>query len=288
MPHPVTGIDHVFILANDLEKSANNFKRLGFTLSPRGLHSKEQGTANYTVMFKDDYFELLGIVEATTANRDKRHNLEQFGEGLYAIAGHIGNAQQAQKNLIELGFDVTDVQNFSRPVALADGSQGIAAFSTIAYNKREVPNGQVFMCEQKNRYMVWRPELLAHKNGATGLKSITLLSPSPEATAKRYQRLFKDGHVFQQGDDFHILTGKNSATIRVVTEQTFKKHFPAFNIGKLPENAYAALAIKVQNLGTAKAVLAENNVASEITGSKSLAIAPEIASGTVLEFVEED
>lgn len=192
MSHPVTGIDHLFILTNDLEKSANNFHRFGFTLSPRGLHSKEQGTANYTIMFKDDYFELLGIVEETAANRDKRDNLEKFGEGLYAIAGRIDNALKAQLNLLELGFDVTDPQNFSRPVDLADGRQGIAAFSTIAFNQREVPKGQVFMCEQKTRNMVWRPELLTHKNGAIGLSSISILSATPEKTALRYARLFKE------------------------------------------------------------------------------------------------
>lgn len=288
MPHPVTGIDHLFILANDLEKSANNFHRLGFTLSPRGLHSKEQGTANYTIMFKGDYFELLGIVEETAANRDKRDNLEEFGEGLYAIAGRIDNAQQAQKNLTELGFDVTDPQSFSRPVDLAEGRQGIAAFSTIAFKQREVPKGQVFMCEQKTREMVWRPELLTHKNGATGLSSITLLSSTPEQTATRYARLFKDGHVYQQDDDFVVVTGENSAAIRVSPEQTFKKHFPAFNISKLPKNAYAALAINVQNLEKVKAVLDENTVESQTTGEKSIAIPPEIASGTILEFIEKN
>lgn len=288
MSHPVTGIDHLFILANDLEKSANNFHRFGFTLSPRGLHSKEQGTANYTIMFKDDYFELLGIVEETAANRDKRDNLEEFGEGLYAIAGRIDNALKAQQHLLELGFDVTDPQNFSRPVDLADGRQGIAAFSTIAFNQREVPKGQVFMCEQKTRNMVWRPELLTHKNGAIGLLSVSVLSATPEKTALRYARLFKDGHSNQQGDDFVVSTGENSATIRVSLEQNFKKHFPTFNISKLPENAYAALAIKVQSLEKAKAVLVENNVASETTGENSIAIAPELASGTILEFVEKN
>ena len=286
--HPVKGIDHVFILAKNLEKSADCFRRLGFTLSPRGLHSKEQGTANYTVIFPDDYFELLGIVEETPANRDKKHNLETYGEGLYAIAGRIGSALAAKENLVQLGFDVTEVQNFSRPVELPDGKTGIAAFSTVAFKKSEVPNGLVFMCEHKSRDMVWRPELMTHKNGAIGLKAITLLSSSPKETGERYARLFKDGKVKQEADRIIVTTGKNSAPIRILSEKSYQRHFPSFNIEKVARNAYAGLAIYVKNLGKTKRALELSAIPFNEINEKHIVIAPEYATGTVLEFFEKD
>ena len=285
--HPVKGIDHVFILAKNLEKSADCFRRLGFTLSPRGLHSKEQGTANYTVVFPDDYFELLGIVEETPANRDKKHNLETYGEGLYAIAGRIGSALATKESLAELGFDITEVQNFSRPVELPDGKTGIAAFSTVAFNKSEVPNGQVFMCEHKSRDMVWQPELMIHKNGAIGLKAITLLSSSPEEAGERYARLFKDGKVKQEDDSVVVTTGKNSADIRILSEESYQHHFPFFVIEKIARNAYAGLAIYVNDLGKTKRALELSAIPFNEINKKHIVIAPEYATGTVLEFFEK-
>ena len=39
MTHPVKGVDHVFLMVNDLDESCEAFERLGFTISPRGMHS---------------------------------------------------------------------------------------------------------------------------------------------------------------------------------------------------------------------------------------------------------
>jgi catechol 2,3-dioxygenase-like lactoylglutathione lyase family enzyme len=51
----VIGIDHAVVMVKDLEKAADNYRQLGFTLSPRGTHSAHMGTGNYTIMFDPDY-----------------------------------------------------------------------------------------------------------------------------------------------------------------------------------------------------------------------------------------
>lgn len=288
MPHPVNGIDHVFVLVKDLEKSEQTFRSFGFTLSPRGLHSKEQGTANYTIMFPRDYVELLGIVEDTQANYRKKRDLMDFGEGLYAIAGRIDNAVCAQRDLRELKFKVSDVASFSRPLKLPDGRHGIAAFETVAFDSTEVPKGQLFMCQHKTRNMVWRPELMNHENGAIGLGAVIVLSDEPEKTARRYARLFKDGIAEQRDTMFYVLTGSNSAPIIVRTHHQFQKHFPEFDAAKTPHSAYAGLSVYVSDLDKTKATLKKNNIAHITSSSHSIAIAPDIACGTVLEFVESD
>ena len=285
--HPVKGIDHAFILVNNLEKSAESFRQLGFTLSPRGLHSKEQGTANYTVMFQNDYFELLGIIEETAANRQKKQDLENYGEGLYAIAGRIDNALAAAQSLTELGFDVTKVQNFSRPVDLGGGKQGVAAFSTVAFKKNEVPNGQVFMCEQKTRDMVWRSELMTHENGAIALQSVILLSSEPEKTAKRYARLFKDGKIAETDGEIIVSTGRNSAIIRIIPKEANSRLSSGFEIGKVANHAYAGLGIFVKNLDETKTVLKKNGVTFADRNEKTIVIPPRFASGAIIEFTEK-
>ena len=48
----VIGIDHAVVMVRDLDKAAENWKRLGFTVSPRGTHSAHMGSGNYTIMLE--------------------------------------------------------------------------------------------------------------------------------------------------------------------------------------------------------------------------------------------
>src|SRR5262249_11203629 len=82
----VIGIDHAVVMVKDLDKAAENYKRLGFTVSPRGTHSAHMGSGNYTIMFDPDYMELLGVLAPTEQNAPARAFLEKRGEGIERIA----------------------------------------------------------------------------------------------------------------------------------------------------------------------------------------------------------
>ncbi|MCC7347062.1 MAG: VOC family protein, partial [Variibacter sp.] len=47
----ILGVDHVVVTVRDLDAAAEQWRRLGFTMSPRGTHSPIMGTGNYTIMF---------------------------------------------------------------------------------------------------------------------------------------------------------------------------------------------------------------------------------------------
>lgn len=283
MTHPVKGVDHLFLLVNDLDESAEKYRKLGFTLSPRGLHSKEKGTGNYTIMFPHDYIELLGVVEPTDRNEHQRDKLQHQGEGLHAVACRIDNAENAKQSLAELGIATGPVGAFARPVELPNGGEGIAAFEAVSFADEEVPQGMVFMCQHKSRDMVWRPELLDHKNGAIGLAAIVGVSNDPENTARKFSCLYADGAVDIRDGIAHVLTGENSADLVFMSEEHAKQYFPGMDIKQTPISAFSALRIKAKNLDTVAQILSENGVAFSETPS-GLAIAPVHASGTILEF----
>jgi len=73
-------------MVKDLDKAAENWKRLGFTISPRGTHSAHMGSGNYTIMLDPDYMELLGVLTPTEHNAPARAFLEKRGEGIERIA----------------------------------------------------------------------------------------------------------------------------------------------------------------------------------------------------------
>ena len=82
----IAGIDHAVVVVKDLDASAENWKRLGFTISPRGTHSAHMGTGNYTIMLGEDYIELLGVLDATEHNAPSRAFLDRNGGGIERIA----------------------------------------------------------------------------------------------------------------------------------------------------------------------------------------------------------
>src|SRR6478752_5585480 len=75
----VIGVDHAVVMAKDLDKAAEGWRSLGFTISPRGTHSAHMGTGNTTIMLDPDYIELLGVLNATKHNEPSRAYLEQTG-----------------------------------------------------------------------------------------------------------------------------------------------------------------------------------------------------------------
>ena len=78
----LAGLDHVVILVRQLDKAAESWSRLGFTVSPRGTHSGHLGSANHTIMLGPDYIELLGILTETPHNAPSRAFLERRGEAM--------------------------------------------------------------------------------------------------------------------------------------------------------------------------------------------------------------
>ena len=58
MTLPVATLDHVVINArDDMDRAADIYRRLGFTLTERGYHSL--GSMNHLAMFGTDYLELI-------------------------------------------------------------------------------------------------------------------------------------------------------------------------------------------------------------------------------------
>lgn len=284
MQHPVKGVDHVFIMVDDLDDSRARFERLGFTVSPRGLHSAAKGSANHTIMFQKDYLELLGLIAATPGNADRRAQLAREGQGLHAVACRIDDARAAGEALTALGIGTEGLGDFSRPLPLPEGGEGVAAFSTLKFSPGEAPQGLCFMCQHKTRDMVWLPALMRHANGAVALHRITAQAADPEAAARGFARLFAAGRAEAAEGGWRVETGADSAGMLFLTPAALAARYPGLDVTATPKAAFAGLAIRVDDIGKPKAALDAAGIAFVET-EDGVAIDPAEASGTVLEFV---
>ena len=284
MSHPVSGVDHAFVLTRALEEAAEAWRAMGFTLSPRGLHSAAKGTANHTIMFERDYFELLGVIADTPENASRREMLARTGPGLHAVACRVEDARGAGPALAELGIATCDYGEFSRPVDLPEGGTGEAAFATLSFDEAEVPGGMMFMCEHRTRAMVWRPELMEHANGARGLAGIVAVRSDPEPAARAFARLFALGAVSEAPEGLVVATGLASAPILVVTPDAFAGLWPEHDLDATPREAFAALRVRVADAEAAREALRRGGVPHAET-ERGASVGPEHAGGVVVDLV---
>lgn len=284
MSHPVVGIDHCYLLVEDLDRSLAQFRKLGFTVSPRGLHSAAMGSANHTIMFPQDYFELLGLVASTEENAGKRQLLERDGEGLYAIACRAGNVSEAGQKLGELGIGTNGLRSFERPVPLPGGGEAVAAFTILQFDQKEVPVGLAFMCQHHTPQTVWLPELLTHRNGAKALAGAVAAPADPEQAANGYARLFAAGEVSEVEGGWQVSTG--SAPLTFLSQQALAQRYEGVDLSATPGSAFAVLQIAVDGLDKVQRVLDEEGISAVRTGS-GIVVAPADASGAGIEFVEQ-
>lgn len=287
MRHPTLGIDHCFALVHDLDTAADQYRRLGFTLSPRGEHSAEKGSANYTIMFPHDYFELLGLVAQTPLNAPRARMLDTQGEGLHAIACRIEDATKGAKELDALGIGAEKLGSFERPVPLPGGGTARAAFTTLSYSPSEVPQGIVFMCQHHTPDAVWLPELMSHANGAQGLAAIVALSDEPQDEAVRFARLWAGGRVHEDATETRIATGvadtPPSADLVLMNRMQMARSYPDLDLTKTARGAFTVARFFCASLDDTAAFLREAGFIP-IKTAKGIAVPAEYASGVVVEF----
>src|SRR5262249_60492574 len=112
-------------MVRDLDKAAENWKRLGFTVSPRGTHSAHMGSGNYTIMLDPDYIELLGVLTPTEHNAPTRALLEKR-EGIERVAFTTLNAAAGAEEIGAGGLPPIGPTDFERPVPMPDGTRSAA------------------------------------------------------------------------------------------------------------------------------------------------------------------
>src|SRR6201999_4570445 len=185
----VIGVDHAVVMAKDLDKAAETWRQLGFTISPRGTHSAHMGTGNYTMMLDPDYIELLGVLTPTEHNAPARAMLEKR-EGIERVAFTAIDSAAGAEEIRTRGFTPVGPTDFERPVTMPDGRLSSAKFRTFQWPWTEAPAGmRIFACQHKTRDTVWIPELMRHANGAKRLKQVLLVAPDPAKEAAHLSRL---------------------------------------------------------------------------------------------------
>jgi catechol 2,3-dioxygenase-like lactoylglutathione lyase family enzyme len=276
MRNAISGLDHVVIAVTDLDRAEAIFRRLGFTLSPRALHSAAMGTANHTIMLAQDYFELLAVLAPTDRNGRWREALDA-GEGLAGLAVATPGAAAAREAWLRAGLKPSDIVAFSRAVERPGGRRMEARFEITSLPKETLPGVSLFACAQLTRDAVWLPELMVHPNTAEAIRKVTVSLPDPVAASALWRRALpgaismpiEGGVTLRLGNHAIDLLDPPSAAQRYRLERPIEAE------------RMVALDFAVGNIAACRAALAQGGVPMKLNGDTTL-VREEHACGVVV------
>jgi hypothetical protein len=219
-------LDHAVVnVAGRLNHAEQQFRRLGFQLTPRGHHSL--GSSNHLAIFGENYLELLGY---EAANEHTRKDLWQAPLGLTGLVWKTQNADAVFSHLQQQNIAGSPPAEFFRPVQLNDGSEPNARFRTVPLAADRVPNGRSFFCQHVTPELVWRTEWQRHPNGVTDISGFVITASDPQQAAQVYGELLGKPAVVSDGQGgWKIHAGR--ATVRFITPDRASAEF-----GKVPED----------------------------------------------------
>ncbi len=194
-PKVITPIlDHVVLdVHQDMDAAAELYRRLGFTLTPRGQHTL--GSINHLAMFGTDYLELLGWPPGDASARPE---LQAYARGLNGLVFKTDDADATYAHLNAAGLAAAPPRAFSRPVQL-DGKSVDAKFRTVHVAAEKSSIGRIYFCEHATPDLVWRPEWQAHANGAFAVHSLVIAASAPDAVASLFRAMFGTEGSFSAG-----------------------------------------------------------------------------------------
>ncbi|MCP8893444.1 VOC family protein [Shinella daejeonensis] len=182
-------IDHLVLPVADLELARKRLTQLGFTVAKDARHPF--GTENCCVFLGDgSYIEPLGIANReeceeaarlgnTFVARDQAFRFRCGLEGFSAIAMASDDARADDARYAAAGLRGGDALDFSRDMALPDGSSATGSFRLAFAADARAPDFFFFASQRVVPLPADRSSLDVHDNGVSALTEAVLFEQNP-------------------------------------------------------------------------------------------------------------
>ena len=282
MARQIAGIDHAIIGVRNLEQARASYERLGFQATPRGRHVG-WGTANYCLMFANDYLELLSVVDpAQFTNGLDRFLAER--EGLLALALHSTDPEATHAAWQAAGLAPAEVVALGR---LLEPDLELR-FANVMLAPAATGGLRLFACSHLTPEPMRQAAWLQHPNGAQAIASLTVAADDPDAFYEPMARVFGSICLTQTDDTLAVHTGKG--VLLFVTPDDLDMLHPeleAIATEAAGDGAptLAALSLAVRDLAATAAWLDHQGVAYRRDSGGTIGVPPAYTHGVMLEFV---
>ncbi|EFO33706.1 putative glyoxalase [Roseibium sp. TrichSKD4] len=180
------GLDHIVQVVKDLDKTAEAYEELGFTVTPTNHH--DWGTSNRLVQLDGFFIEILAVRDesliAEHANTSfsfgaYNRNFLRKREGAAMLVLDSKNPVQDQADFKRLGLTTYDPFSFERIANLKDGSTAKVGFDLTFTSTDIAPALGFFTCHNRYPDTFWRTEFQTHPNGAKSIEEIVFVADDP-------------------------------------------------------------------------------------------------------------
>jgi catechol 2,3-dioxygenase-like lactoylglutathione lyase family enzyme len=280
-------LDHVALVTPNLDASKEDYERLGFRLTRPSAHRgrltpegpiEPWGSGNRCAMFRQGYFEILGIVDETLPHDRFRALADRFhGVGLIALgcerAEELYRSRKDRvpglKPPIELGRDV--------PIGLEGEETKPGLFRIVRAEAESFPEADLFFIEHATPDVLWQKSLLDHPNGVRALSRITVCCEDPEETAERFARL-----TLRERGEGGIRFVLDEGTVEIAGADEVTARFKDVVLPAIP--CVAVVTLGVSDIDETRRYLKESAVTPH-PADEGVWVRPERAGGVVLHFV---
>jgi len=272
-------LDHAVVdVRDEVDDAAALFRKLGFTLTPRGYHTL--GSVNHLAVFQSNYIELLGWEEN---GGNARPELAPFPIGLNGLVFRADDADTLSATLTNAGLAAQTPNSFSRPVRLANGAEMDARFRTVRFDAGTFGSMRTYFCEHFTPELVWRPEWQHHENGALDIARVLVVAKRPHRLGTLFATMFSEALVTLEGE--RCVVQARNARIEIVPRADLGAFGDAApKLGNRDE-VMAGLTIRSASLATTAAALGAENIPS-IADEGRILVPARAALNVMLEFVE--
>lgn len=279
----IAGVDHCIVGVNDLEAARNVYENLGFTITPRGRHI-EWATANYCIMFRDDYIELLGILDPAGFTAGLDAILAEQREGILKLAFRSDGAGRTHVFFREKGLAPEPVRHLARELELPEGTV-LPEFSLLHPKSAAMPGLSAFVCQHLTPEIVWQKQWLRHRNTATGVRSYAILADEPSMLVEGWARIFGPEAVRWNGAWLSVETG--TARLDFLAPAALPDAFDNLEFAAARPGRILGMTVTVADLVETAVCLAEAGAACMRT-DRGMTVFPESACGVAISFVQAD
>lgn len=284
-------LDHLVISVRDLQQAALDWQKLGFTLTPTGVHPF--GTSNRLAMFADNFLELLAVTDAAAvppAGSGRfsfaAHNQDFVArgrEGMSMLALHSADAHADAVHFSAYNIGAYAPFDFGRDAMLPNGHTARVEFSLAFATDPAMPGIAFFTCQQRHPPdLFWKPDYQRHANGATRVIEIVMSAPEPARHREFLERLMDSAAELAPG---RLTVGKFGDRITALDPADMSRRLPG--LASDASACFRAARIAVSDLDATQRVLKSNGVDFEMLGAVLL-VPPAAAHGLALEFVEQE
>jgi hypothetical protein len=285
------GIDHPIVSVRNHPEAVQKYVRLGFSPSPLSYHP--WGSVLTLMMFENNFIELIGIDDASKFGTNSvdgfcyGRTLGQFlerSEGLGLLALHSKDIEGDFATVKATGLPVQQRVDFRREVIKADGTPDEAVVSLGIVMDTELGDASNVLCQQHRPEFIWRKDWQDHPNGANAVDEVIYVAEELGVLEARWAKLF--GAKNTSWIDGHVEADTGCGGVVALTRSQALERFACVGlpVSYTDKPHGFALQVRVRDLAAVERILSENGVTYGQT-ARGVAVAPEAAGNTIIEFV---